>query len=218
MKTNQAGLDLIKEFEGWRANAYLCPAKVWTIGYGHTSAAGSPRVTKGMAISKAEGESILKQDLGKYEAGVVNAIGQNAMARVNENQFSACVSLCYNIGPGAFRKSSVAKRIRAGEMDKAAANFLLWNKATVNGKRKVLKGLTRRREAEKALFETPVRKTTPKRDRKPPTTGEKITGAGAAGAGVVTAVVEPSWVAPVLAISLVFFCGFVGFMIWRRRK
>ena len=215
MKTNQAGLDLIKEFEGWRANAYLCPAKVWTIGYGHTSAAGHPKVTKGMSISKAQGEEILKNDLGKYERGVVNAIGQNAMARVNENQFSACVSLCYNIGPGAFKKSSVAKRIRAGEMDKAAANFLLWNKA--DGK--VLKGLVRRREAEKALFETPVTvKTTPKQDRKPPTTGEKITGAGAAGAGVVTAVVEPSWVAPILAISLVFFCGFVGFMIWRRRK
>lgn len=144
-KTNQAGIDLIKEFEGFRHNAYKCPAGVWTIGYGHTSAAGKPKVVRGMKISKVEGEEILRDDLIKYENAVTKAL---AGVEVTANQFAALTSLCYNIGHGALAKSSVIRGIRMGNIQYAADRFRAFNK----GGGRVLKGLVRRREAERALF------------------------------------------------------------------
>jgi lysozyme len=144
MKMTKAGLDLIKQWEGFRAKAYRCPAGVWTIGFGHTSMAGKPDVKQGMVISKAEGERVLLNDLKVYEAGVRSAIKVN----LTPNQYSACVSLCYNIGVGAFRRSSVARFCNRGQWKNAADAFALWNKA---GGR-VLPGLVRRRAAEAALF------------------------------------------------------------------
>jgi lysozyme len=144
MKMTKQGLDLIKQWEGFRAKAYRCPAGVWTIGYGHTSMAGKPDVKPGMAISKAEGERILMNDLRVYEAGVRSAIKVN----LTSNQYSACVSLCYNIGVGAFRRSSVARFCNRSQWKNAADAFALWNKA--GGK--VLPGLVRRRAAEASLF------------------------------------------------------------------
>jgi lysozyme len=144
MKMTKAGLDLIKEFEGFRSKAYLCPADVWTIGYGHTSMAGPPVVKEGMTVSRAEGDRILKTDLKKYEAFVREAI----RVELTPSQFSACVSLCYNIGGGAFKKSSVARFCNKRQWKNAADAFALWNKA---GGR-VLPGLVRRRAAEAALF------------------------------------------------------------------
>lgn len=142
MKMGSKGLKLLKEFEGLRLKAYPDPAtggEPWTIGYGHTSAAGLPLVKKGMAISEADAEEILKRDLADFEKVVPHG---------TQNQFDAMVSLCYNIGQGNFNKSSVKKHHIAGKFEQAAKSFLLWNKA--NGK--VMKGLTRRREAEKALY------------------------------------------------------------------
>jgi lysozyme len=144
MRTNKAGLNLIKEFEGFRTKAYKCPAGVWTIGYGHTSMAGPPAVKPGMVVSRTEAEAILRRDLKVFEDGVKSAI----KVQLNSNQFSACVSLCYNIGVGAFSRSSVARFCNKGQWKKAADAFALWNKA--GGK--VLPGLTRRRAAEAALF------------------------------------------------------------------
>lgn len=146
MKVNKAGLELIKSFEGKKLTAYKDIVGVWTIGYGHTSAAGKPEVVAGLTITDHQAEEILTRDLGKYEEAVEKAI----TVKMTENQFSAMVSLCYNIGPGAFAKSSVVKHMNAGDAKKAASSFLLWNKA--GGK--VVAGLTRRREAEKKLFET----------------------------------------------------------------
>lgn len=144
MKTNASGLTLIKKWEGLRLDAYTCPAGVWTIGYGHTSAAGPPAVSKGMRITEAEAESVLVRDLGRYEAAVSKAITRQATA----NQFSAMVSLCFNIGPGAFAGSTLVKRFNAGDEPGAADAFLMWRKA--GGK--VLPGLEARRAAERKLF------------------------------------------------------------------
>jgi len=144
MKTNKAGLELLKSFEGKKLAAYKCPAGIWTIGYGHTSAAGAPDVKAGMTITAEEADEILARDLGKFEEAVEKAIS----VKVTENQFSAMVSLCYNIGPGAFAKSSVVRHHNEGHHEQAAAAFLMWNKA--GGKE--LPGLTRRREAEKKLY------------------------------------------------------------------
>lgn len=140
MKINQAGLNIVKEFEGLCLSSYKCPAGVWTIGYGHTEG-----VTRGMQITKEEAEDLLRHDLQLFENGVKRFIGD---APTNENQFSAFVSLAYNIGIGAFGKSSALREHKSGNYELAANKIMLWNKA--GGK--VLAGLIRRRKAESKLY------------------------------------------------------------------
>ena len=148
MNINQATVDLVKEFEGFRANAYKCPAGIWTIGYGTTAAAGVGITPKdGMTISKNDAEAYLHAALSKF----ADQIAPSISVAINDNEFGAFVSLAYNIGPGAFKKSSALRLFNAGEKEAAAKAILLWNKA--GGK--VMKGLTRRREAERKLFLTP---------------------------------------------------------------
>lgn len=149
MKVNKAAMDLIKEFEGLRLEAYQDSVGVWTIGYGTTARAGvgiSPR--PGMVITEAEASHYLEKAVSKFADSIRSAI----TAPINENEFGAFVSLAYNIGPGAFKRSSSLRHFNNGDKARAAQNILLWNKA--GGK--VLRGLVRRREAEKALFEKPV--------------------------------------------------------------
>lgn len=149
MALNRPTLELIKEFEGWRALAYPDPAtggEPWTIGYGHTSAAGDPKVKPGMIISKEEGLIILARDLEKYEAHVRRMVKVPTTA----NQHGALTSLCYNIGPGNLEKSTLLKKLNAGDYAGAAGQFKLWNKAAG----KTMAGLTRRRLAETKLFLT----------------------------------------------------------------
>lgn len=142
---NKASLDLIKEFEGFRANAYQDSVGVWTIGYGTTANAGVGIVPKaGVSITEAQAAEYLRVTVDRFGAAVEAALTQPA----NENEFGAMVSLAYNVGPGAFKKSSVLRHFNAGNKKAAADAFLLWNKA--GGK--VLSGLTRRRKAERALF------------------------------------------------------------------
>lgn len=144
MRISPKGLALIKEFEGLRTVAYLCPANVWTIGYGHTSAAGDPNVFPGMRITADQAEAILIRDLDQYEDAVLAAVKRP----LTQGQFDACVSLCYNIGRRAFAGSTVVRRINAGRMQDVPAAFMMWTKA---GGRD-LPGLVRRRRAETALW------------------------------------------------------------------
>lgn len=148
MDTNAKGLELIKKYEGFRSNAYRDPVGIWTIGYGHTSAAGAPVVTANMNISKEEGEKILRRDLAKFEDAVQRAV----KVPLNSNQFSALVSFCYNVGEGAFKSSSVLKAVNARNFSEVPRRLSLWNKA--GGK--VLPGLVKRRAAEGALFMEPI--------------------------------------------------------------
>lgn len=140
------GLALIQEYEGFRSKAYICPAGVLTIGYGSTG----KHVTRGMVISKAEGLALLVKDVARFEKAV-NAL----KVALTQNQFDALVSLAFNIGTGNFNKSTLVRKLKAGDMPGAAAQFAVWNKATVNGKLTVLPGLVRRRAAETALFNRP---------------------------------------------------------------
>lgn len=133
------GLALIKEFEGLHLKAYLCPAKVWTIGYGSTG----PHVKPGMVITEAQADALLLKDLDRFEDTVAQAAPS-----ANRNQFDAMVSLAFNIGIGAFLKSSVLRRHLAGDHRGAAEAFGMWNKA---GGR-VLLGLQRRRAREADLY------------------------------------------------------------------
>lgn len=155
MTVNAASLDLIVEFEGVRLQAYPDPAtnaEPWTIGVGHTSAAGPPKVFPGMTITKIQAYDILRTDLKKVEAEVDRLV----KVPVNENQRGALVSLDYNIGGGNFSKSTLLKKLNAGDYAGAAAQFKVWNKAAG----KVMAGLTRRRAAEEKLFLTPARQQT----------------------------------------------------------
>ena len=149
-RVNEAGIALIKQFEGCRLEAYKDSVGVWTIGWGTTAAAGvGIKPEAGMKITQDEADWYLEKTVAKFAEGVSDALRNN----VTDNQFAACVSLAYNIGVPRFAASSVVKWINAGDFEGAANSFLLWNKA--GGK--VLKGLVRRREAERALFLTPQR-------------------------------------------------------------
>ena len=145
MEINKAGLDLIKEFEGLRLKAYLDPIGIPTIGYGTTTRADvGIKVEMGMEISEAEAEMYLKRALDKFAARIAPKMTRTP----TPNQFAAMLSLAYNIGPGAFSRSTCLKRFNASDI-KGAAEALTWfNKA--GGK--VWNGLVRRRAAEKALF------------------------------------------------------------------
>ena len=150
MRTSDQGIALLKKHEGLRLTAYPDPAsggEPWTIGYGTTSRAGVGKVTRGMKISQAQAEDMLRRSLVGYEQGVLKAITRTP----TQNQFDAMVSLAYNIGVGAMSKSSVIRHFNANDDVKAGGAFLLWNKAAG----KVMPGLTRRRAEERALFLKP---------------------------------------------------------------
>jgi lysozyme len=136
----KAGLDLIKDFEGLKLRAYLCPAKVWTIGYGSTG----PHVTAGKVITAAEAEELLKDDLDRFEKAVTRLV----TVPLRQNQYDALVSFAFNVGISALERSTLLKRVNAKLFDQAAAEFAKWTLA--GGKR--LTGLARRRKAEAALF------------------------------------------------------------------
>ena len=149
MTINKATIDLVKSFEGLRLKAYKDAVGVLTIGYGTTAAAGVGIVPHlGMTITEAEAETYLMRALEKF----ADKIRPKITAPINDNEFGAFLSLAYNVGPGAFAKSSALRKFNAGDKAGAANAILLWNKA--GGK--VLKGLVRRREAERALFLSPV--------------------------------------------------------------
>ena len=146
--TNPAGLALIERFEGLRLEAYQDVAGIWTIGYGHTE-----DVCSGMIITVEQAQQFLQADLGTAEDAVSQA---TADAPTNPNQFSAMVSLCYNIGSGNFRSSTVLREHLLGGYQTAADAFLLWNKATINGVLETIRGLTARRTAERQLYLQPT--------------------------------------------------------------
>ena len=140
MKVSQNGINLIKKHEGCSLTAYKCPAGVWTIGYGHTDG-----VKKGQKITRSQAEAFLKSDLKKFEKGVEKAV----KVKLNQNRFDALISFTYNVGLGAFRSSTLLKKLNAGDYAGASKELLRWNKA--DGR--VLMGLIRRRSDEKVLFD-----------------------------------------------------------------
>lgn len=140
MKLSKAGLELIKHFEGCKLTAYRCPAGVLTIGYGSTGV----HVKPGMTISQQEAEQMLLGDLARFVVGVSEVV----RADMTQGQFDALVSFAFNLGLGALRGSTLLAKFKAGDVAGAAKEFHRWNRA--GGK--VLDGLTKRREAERALF------------------------------------------------------------------
>ena len=140
MKISDEGLALIKHFEGCRLEAYLCPAGVWTIGYGHTRGVGDSDV-----IDQEAAEAFLMEDLEEFE-GYVNSMTEVAL---KQNEFDALVAWVFNLGPGNFKESTLLNRINYGPISDVPFQIKRWNKA--GGK--VLEGLVKRRAAEAALWE-----------------------------------------------------------------
>ncbi len=139
MKTSNKGKNLIKEAEGLRLDAYLCPAKVPTIGWGHTKG-----VKMGQHITLAEAEDLLVEDIAPIER-LLNGMGIN----FRQEQFDALVSWIFNLGSGAFRGSTMYKRILEDAKDEEITDQLIrWDKASG----RPLPGLMKRRVAEANLF------------------------------------------------------------------
>ena len=233
MITSPAGLDHIKEFEGLRLKAYKCPASVLTIGYGHTSSAGSPNVIPGMIISREEADAILKRDIAQYE----DAVRDLLKVEVTQGQFDALVDFAYNAGPDALAKSTLLKRVNASRFDEVPAEFMKWTRA--GGKE--LPGLVRRRREAVKLWrgletvnpvnidearvqpDTPLAKRTISQSRE--ANGAVV--AGSAGAIAVAREVVPivqeggsllSSLSPTVAICLVVVVAAAAIWYFRKQR
>lgn len=144
MKTSSVGINLITGFEDLVLTAYDDGVGVWTIGFGTTVYPNGVKVKKGDVCTKAQALSFFQYDLRRFEA----AVNQAVKVVINQNQFDALVSLTYNIGESAFKKSTLLAKLNKGDFTGAADQFKVWN----IGGGKVLKGLERRRAAERELF------------------------------------------------------------------
>lgn len=148
-RTGAAGLALIKHYEGFFPKPYYCPAKVLTIGYGHTNLSGvPPKVKPGLVMTEAEASELLSGVLARvYEP----AVRKYVKVDLNQNQFDALVSFTYNCGAGALERSSALRHVNAKNFRAVPAALALWNK----GGGRVLLGLVRRRKSEGDLFMKP---------------------------------------------------------------
>ncbi|MBK1616057.1 glycoside hydrolase family 24 [Rubrivivax gelatinosus] len=162
------GLELVKSFEGIpdgdprtvNIDPYLDPVGIWTIGWGHAIADSAGRWLRGPAaaaqaralypggITKAQAETLLRADL----LDACRDVQALATVALDDGAFGALVSFCFNLGAGALQKSTLLKKLNAGDAAAAADQFLVWDKARVDGVLQPLPGLTRRRRAERALF------------------------------------------------------------------
>jgi lysozyme len=141
-KTSDKGVALIKAHEGKRLSAYRCPGGVWTIGYGHTTAAGHPTVVPGMRITEREAEDILRRDISRFEARVNKLVA----VPLTQGQFDALVSFDFNTG--ALHSSTLLKRLNAGNYTDVPRQLMRWTK----GGGRELPGLVRRRRDEAELW------------------------------------------------------------------
>lgn len=148
MKISKNGLKAIREHEGVRNKAYLDSGGVWTVGVGHTAARGAPIPKKGLVLTDEEVLEVLDRDLDHFE-GKVNGL---VKVPLSQNQFDALVSLCFNIGEGAFANSTLLRKLNNKDYQGAADQFLVWVK--VGGKK--VQGLVNRRVKERSLFLNPV--------------------------------------------------------------
>ncbi len=146
-KVSRAGIDLLKDFEGFRRESARLPDGRWTIGYGHTKSARA-----GVTISEADASALLQYDLIE----VVAAVNDLVFTPITQNQFDSLVCFAFNVGLDGFRTSTVLRRINEGAMLQAAWSLEMWRKAEFEGHEFVVDALVRRRAAEKALFLTPA--------------------------------------------------------------
>jgi len=196
--TSKAGLDLVKKFEGLHrvgddgmVRSYRCPAGRWTIGYGHTKG-----VRSGQKITPQQADEFLAEDVEWCE----DAIHRHVSVPLSQLQFDALVSFVFNLGEGNFASSTLLKVLNRGDYQGVPEQIMRWNKARVDGVLTALRGLTRRRSAEAAMFsmdapfaddggEKMAQKPEPTA-KKPLRNSKTMAGAGAAGLGVTLSTVS----------------------------
>ena len=164
MKLSPQGLEKLRQLEGLRLTSYQCSAGVWTIGYGSTR-----DVVPNMRITRQEAEDRLKRDVAKFE----EAVNESVQVRLTQEQFDALVLFAFNVGIGAFRKSTLLRELNKENYDAVPIQLARWNK--VGGK--VVRGLVNRRAAEIAMWGSPTTNDTPDAP-KPLTQSRTIAGVG----------------------------------------
>jgi lysozyme len=213
---NQAGIDLIKQWEGCKLKAYKDVAGIWTVGYGLTSGAGFIEVGPDTVLTQDEADWYLEQVVDKFASDIRPMIA----GQINENQFAAFVSLAYNIGVGAFKRSSALKHFNAGRIELVPDAMRMWKKA--GGK--TVQGLINRREAEVTLFLKPVAKPAPvvaPKQRSTPaqsrTVQASVAQAASAVGGAVGAVNMLDGTAQIVALAGFFIVAALALFIMRER-
>ncbi|MDY4594133.1 MAG: lysozyme [[Pasteurella] aerogenes] len=145
MKISERGINFIKSEEGERLTAYQDIVGVWTIGVGHTGYVDNKPVSKGMKISQDKSRELLLKDLRRFE----KTINDSVKVPLKQNQYDALVSLAFNIGEGAFARSTLVRKLNALDYQGASVQFLVWK----NAGGRVSKGLLNRRKREKGMFD-----------------------------------------------------------------
>lgn len=194
------GIELIKRFEGLHKvqedgtiSSYRCPAGKWTVGWGSCKG-----VRSGMKITVTEAEDRLAADIREHE----HFVKQYVTVPLTQGQYDALVSFVFNLGGGSFRKSTLLKKLNTGLYDDVPEQLMRWNKARVDGRLTPLKGLTRRRSAEAAIFSADAKfasdvggPVAPQRissnATKPLTQSKTMAGAGIAGAATALGEIAP---------------------------
>lgn len=230
---SQQGVELVKKFEGLHklkedglVHSYRCPAGVWSLGYGFTKG-----VRSGTKMTVQECEDRLLEELNEFGAQVRRVVD----VPLTQSQFDAIVSLTFNIGIGNLKSSTLLRKLNAGDYAAVPAQMMRWNKARVDGKLTPLKGLTRRRAAEAAVFtmdaqlpsddggDTMVQKVTVQ-DKKPLTKSKTMAGAGVAGAATVLSEITPQvealipYAESMKTLFLLLALAGVGLAIYARMK
>jgi lysozyme len=152
MDLSPTGKAVLVAREGRRLHAYRDSVGIWTIGIGHTSAAGPPLVTPGLALTPAECDAVFDRDVVRFVAAVRAAVP----APLPQHAFDALVSLCFNIGPAALGRSTLVRRLNAGDAEGAAQAMMLWDRPAA---------LIPRRGAEQDQFRTPYAVALPRARR-----------------------------------------------------
>jgi lysozyme len=151
ISVSSAGLEFIKNQEAFRSNAYLDVARIPTIGYGTTRYADGRGVRLGETISEAEAEVELKSECDRIANQIESSLNGSSVV-LNQNEVDALTSFCFNVGTGAFKGSTLLKLLLRNDIPGAADQFLLWDKATVNGELTTLSDLQQRRSLERQMF------------------------------------------------------------------
>lgn len=145
MKTSEQGINLIKKWESLQLKSYICPSGKWTIGWGHTG----PDVVPNSEITEAKAVDLLIHDIKPIE----NMLNIKINRSLNQSQFDALVSFIFNIGSGAFDRSTIKNEILKDPNNvKIHSEFLRWKFGTRNGKKVAMPGLENRRRDEAALY------------------------------------------------------------------
>lgn len=221
MKTSEAGIALIKKHEGLRLEAYRDPVGIITVGWGHV---GARYAFEGSKITKAQAESLFRDDLKEAEEIVLDCVTVD----LTQSQFDALVSFVFNVGPGGPKKdgfarlkngkpSTLRRLLNAGDYIGASEEFGKWVHGTKAGKKVRLPGLVKRRAEERALFLSDVGTETAGVIGEAPETSKAP--AAVAGLGGIAAVAAPVMQAASGAtpatIATVAACLAIGFLIWR---